>query len=120
MVKQGRMPGRKRGLSFSGKKAVVGYLFILPFIIGFITLFVVPLVRSFQFSMNDIRMVTGGYEFIPRGWSHYARALTTDADFRRDSTSPPSWYSAFLPRTCSTGNSAGGGRPAPSFSFRWF
>lgn len=84
MDKQSRTIRRKRGLSFAGKEAIVGYLFILPFIIGFISLFVMPLVRSFQFSLNDIRMVTGGYELVPRGWSHYARALTTDADFRRD------------------------------------
>ncbi|MHB8964081.1 MAG: carbohydrate ABC transporter permease, partial [Saccharofermentanales bacterium] len=84
MNKNSQYKRRQRSFQFNRKRIIAGYLFILPFIIGFIALFLVPMIQSFIFSISDIRIKTGGYELISRGFAHYIRALTIDADFRKD------------------------------------
>ena len=43
---------KKKTLAF--KNAVAGYLFILPFILGFILFMVVPLISSLRMTFNDV------------------------------------------------------------------
>ena len=48
---------KKKTLAF--KNAVAGYLFILPFILGFILFMVVPLISSLRMTFNDVTPVAG-------------------------------------------------------------
>ena len=44
---------KRRGLNLNRKRAMMGYMFILPFIIGLITFFAVPLIsRSYSASIS--------------------------------------------------------------------
>ena len=51
-------------LSLSQQRSLTGYLFTLPFIIGFILFFLAPFIQSVIFSLNHLRIVAGGYELI--------------------------------------------------------
>lgn len=73
----------KKKLTLRNKRAITGYLFIMPFILGFIFLFLMPLVKSIQFSFNELRMSDKGYELIPVGLEYYKKALTIDPEFNR-------------------------------------
>lgn len=75
---------KRRGLNLTRKRAAMGYLFVLPFIIGLITFFLVPLVQSFIFSLNKLEVAEGGYRLIPMGFQNYNRALRVHASYVRD------------------------------------
>lgn len=48
----------KRGLTIKSKRAISGYLFILPFIIGFIVFMVAPLFMSLQMTFSQVNSET--------------------------------------------------------------
>lgn len=68
-------------LSLSQQKALTGYLFSLPFIIGFILFFLAPFIQGLIFSMNRLVIVKGGYELHFIKWENYRYALQVDAKF---------------------------------------
>ena len=71
---------KKKTLAF--KNAVAGYLFILPFILGFILFMVVPLISSLRMTFNDVVPVAGkGVEMTWVGIKNYKDAFTVDPDF---------------------------------------
>jgi ABC-type sugar transport system permease subunit len=74
---------RSRRLSLAQQKAMTGYLFSAPFIIGFIFFFLAPFVQSLVFSVNNLKIVTGGYELTYNGVANYRYALFTDTGFVR-------------------------------------
>lgn len=47
-------------LSMRTRRAVAGYLFILPFIIGFLAFSISPLLMSLEMSFSDVTLQTGG------------------------------------------------------------
>ena len=67
-----RMTKRER------RNQVMGLLFISPWLIGFITLALVPLVMSFYYSLTRYDLI-GEPKFI--GLGNYERLFTTDPDF---------------------------------------
>lgn len=77
----------KRKLTLRGKEAVAGYVFAIPFLIGFFGLFLPMLIKSVQFSFNNMTVDKGGYVLTKaanNGLEHYIRALTIDPDFNLD------------------------------------
>lgn len=78
-----RRNGKLR-LSLTGKEAVWGILFILPFLIGFFGIFLPMIVDSIRFSFSNMDVESTGYvlhKAANNGWEHYLRALTIDPDF---------------------------------------
>jgi len=72
-------------LTLEGKNARAGYLFVLPFIIGFILFMLLPLVESIQmiFSKVTIDIVNFGFSLEFTGLENIMRALTIDPDYNR-------------------------------------
>ena len=71
---------KKKTLAFNN--AVAGYLFILPFILGFILFMVVPLISSLRMTFNDVTPVAGeGVKMTWVGIKNYKDAFTVDPDF---------------------------------------
>ena len=61
---------------------LVGYTFILPWVIGLVSLFVIPIVESFLYSFQSVSVLAGGGLERPwAGLTHYQRALLEDPDF---------------------------------------
>lgn len=74
----------KRKLTLQGKDAVAGYLFIIPFLVGFFGLFLPMLLKSVMFSFSNMTVEKGGYvleKAANGGFEHYIRALTIDPKF---------------------------------------
>lgn len=86
-------PKKKKVASLDAKKSRAGWLFVLPFVIGFVLLYVPMLFQSVQFSFSEINILTnqggggGGYELEFVGWENYSKALFNDANFVRVLTS---------------------------------
>lgn len=73
-----------RRLSMRKRRAITGYLFILPFLIGFFFFVVGPLVTSLRMSFSKVSLdSTAGFTMQSVGLENYLRALTVDKDFNR-------------------------------------
>lgn len=74
---------KKRKVGLMGRRAVYGYLFILPFIIGFIFFMVKPLVQSLIMSLSEVTISTQGFSMVYNNFANYKKAFLVDADFNR-------------------------------------
>lgn len=67
---------RKRGASLDVKQARAGWLFVLPFVLGFVLIYLPIIFKSIQYSFNEIDiLVGGGYKLEFVGWKNYSDAL---------------------------------------------
>ena len=74
---------KKRKVGLMGRRAVYGYLFILPFIIGFIFFMVKPLVQSLVMSLSEVTISTQGFSMVYNNFANFKKAFLVDADFNR-------------------------------------
>ena len=77
MKKQSKVKGLQQ------RKAISGYLFISPFIIGFLTFMVKPFFQSLYMSFCNVDVSAGGFKNIFVGLANYKRAFTVDTEFTR-------------------------------------
>lgn len=71
-------------LTLTGKEAVAGILFIMPFLIGFFGIFLPMIVESIHFSFSNMEVSATGYvltKAADNGLEHYIRALAIDPNF---------------------------------------
>ncbi len=81
-MKQVSTKKRKSRLSFSFRKNAYGYLFILPFIIGFVFFLAYPIIQSLMFSFSELKVGAEGFTLINKGLENFKRALLVDVNFR--------------------------------------
>lgn len=76
---------KKKQKNMRKRKAIAGYLFISPFIIGFLAFMVVPLFESLRMSFSNvvIGVGNGGFLFEFTGLANIKKALTVDPEFTR-------------------------------------
>ena len=77
------MQRRKKLRCLQRRNAISGYLFILPFIIGFLAFMVKPLFQSLYMSFCNVEIGDGSFDMILAGISNYVRAFTVDTEFTR-------------------------------------
>lgn len=65
------------------RKAIAGYLFISPFIIGFLVFMVKPFFQSLYMSFCNVELGSGIYNPIWLGLDNYKHAFTVDPEFNR-------------------------------------
>lgn len=65
------------------RKAISGYLFISPFILGFLVFMVKPLFESLYMSFCTVELGAGVYNPIWEGLLNYKNAFLVDADFNK-------------------------------------
>jgi ABC-type sugar transport system permease subunit len=72
-------------LTLEGKNARAGYLFVLPFIIGFISFMLLPIFASFRMAFSRVIIDVSNYGFRMEftGLENIKRALLVDAEFNR-------------------------------------
>ncbi len=80
---------KKRRLSLESKRKINGYLFILPWLVGFIVFYVRSLFMTVEFSLSDLQMdvVNGGYNLTWVGLKNYIYAFTAHGSFKQILTS---------------------------------
>ena len=73
---------KRKVVSLDKKKARAGWIFILPFLIGFVLVYLPIIWNSIFMSFNTVNMGgSGGYTLTWCGFENYQYALFTDPDF---------------------------------------
>lgn len=76
---------KKPRLSLSQKRTINGYLFILPWLVGFLAFYVRSLFMTVQFSLSELTMdvINGGYQLEWVGIENYLYAFTVHGSFKQ-------------------------------------
>lgn len=75
------VPGNRIYRTMEARRARIGTLFILPFIIGFLAFMVRPLISSLEMSFSKVNVVAG--TMTPAKFDNYSYAFVADPDFNK-------------------------------------
>lgn len=72
-------------MTLSQKRTISGYLFILPWLIGFLVFYLRSLFMTVEFSLSELTMdvVNGGYKLEFKGLDNYIYAFTVHGSFKQ-------------------------------------
>ena len=73
----------KKKVGLVGRRAVYGYLFILPFILGFMFFMIKPLGQSLKMAMSEVIISNQGFQINWNNFDNFKKALLVDAEFNR-------------------------------------
>ncbi len=74
---------KKISLSFDKRQKIGGFLFTLPFIIGFVLFFLYPFIQAIILSFNELVLTSTTFELQWRGLENYGYALQIHPEFSR-------------------------------------
>ena len=74
---------KKKTIGLMGRRALYGYLFILPFILGFIFFMVKPMCQSLKMALSEVVISNQGFKLNWNGYENFKKALLVDAEFNR-------------------------------------
>jgi len=74
----------KRNISLETRKHWYGRAFVLPWVIGIIPFFIIPFIKTFQYSLGTLMVTSGGLELNFTGMRNYIRLFTEDPNFLRE------------------------------------
>ena len=78
------MSREKKVITMQQRRARTGYLFILPFIIGFVLFMVKPMIQSLMMSFNNVKIIPGqGFQLTWMGIDNYRNAFSVDPYFNQ-------------------------------------
>ncbi len=70
---------RMKGIEQLNRK--YGRIFVLPWVIGMLLFYIIPLVQSFLFSVSEVSVYSGGIKLDLIGFSRYKSLILTDPDY---------------------------------------
>ena len=73
----------KKRTGLQKRTAIAGYLFISPFIVGFLMFMVKPFIQSMYMSFSEVGLSAQGFSMTFIGLKNYLEAVTVDIDFNR-------------------------------------
>lgn len=73
--------GKGKGNNLRKKEARYGYMFILPWLIGFFALFLRPLVTSIKYAFSKVSFTPTGIQTVFVGWDNFTSPFKDDAYF---------------------------------------
>ncbi|MDD4413128.1 MAG: sugar ABC transporter permease [Oscillospiraceae bacterium] len=68
-------------IPYEKSKSIVGFLLILPWLIGCIWLFIIPFFNTIRYSFNDVKLGLGSLEMNWIGLDNYVESFTGDPKF---------------------------------------
>ncbi len=76
---------KKKKLTLLQKRSLSGYLFILPWFVGFIIFYVRSLIMTGQFAFNELSIdaINGGYTLTPVGFDNFIYAFRVHGTFKQ-------------------------------------
>lgn len=78
---------KKRNFAFDfslkNKEQLKGYVFLIPLIFGLIMFFIIPVFKSFLFSISEVTSGSSGYKIDISGFSAYYSALFEHTSYRQ-------------------------------------
>ncbi|MFC4098216.1 carbohydrate ABC transporter permease [Paenibacillus xanthanilyticus] len=69
--------------TYAEQKSLWGFLFVLPWLLGFLFFFLIPFISSFRYSLSAIEANSEGMRIDFVGISNYKEALTVNTSFNR-------------------------------------
>ena len=72
---------KKLRIGLVTRREMKGYVFLLPWLIGFVMFFAVPLVQSLWYSWHDVKVTANGLKMTWVGWENYRYLFQTDTVF---------------------------------------
>ncbi len=82
-VKTDEKNKKKRLVGLEKRKARAGYLFCLPFILGFLIFMLRPFLQSLYMSFTSVELGAGLFKMTYTGWANYYFAFRTDPEYVR-------------------------------------
>ena len=77
-----KAPKKRKNASLDKRKARAGWIFVLPFVIGFVLIYLPIVYDSIWYSFHTMKPVMGGgMEFTFVGWANYNEALFVNPDY---------------------------------------
>ena len=76
----------KKHRTYGQQKALWGFIYVLPWLIGFILFFLIPLVNSLRFSFSKVESNADGLQVHYFGFENFINALTINTNFNRTLT----------------------------------
>ena len=73
----------KKKIGLLGRRAIYGYLFILPFILGFIFFMIKPLAQSLHMALSEVVISNQGFKLNWNSFANFKKAFLVDPDFNR-------------------------------------
>ncbi len=73
----------KKKVGLMGRRALYGYLFILPFILGFIFFMIKPLGQSLRMALSDVVISNQGFQLNWNSFANFKKAFLVDSEFNR-------------------------------------
>ncbi|GIO52699.1 carbohydrate ABC transporter permease [Paenibacillus cineris] len=77
--------GAKRR-TYAEQKALWGFIYVLPWLLGFLLFFLIPLISSLRYSFSSIEANANGMNISFIGISNYVEALSVNTSFNRTLT----------------------------------
>ena len=77
---------KKLRIGLVTRREMKGYVFLLPWLIGFVTFFLVPLVQSVWYSWHDVKVTANGLKMTWVGWENYRYIFQEDTVFTEQLT----------------------------------
>lgn len=74
---------RLKPKSYNEQKAFWGFMYVLPWLLGFLFFFLIPLVNSLRYSLSSVEANSDGLIIQFTGFSNYMEALTVNTEFNR-------------------------------------
>ncbi|WP_342549193.1 sugar ABC transporter permease [Paenibacillus sp. FSL P2-0089] len=69
--------------SYNEQKAFMGFFYVLPWLLGFIFFFLIPLLSSLRYSLSSVQANSDGLIVHFSGFQNYVEALTVNTEFNR-------------------------------------
>ena len=74
-LKSAKAPKRRKIASLDRRKSRSGWFFIMPFLIGFVLIYLPMIYESIVLSFSELQPVDGGFEYQWTGFANYSEAL---------------------------------------------
>ena len=78
-----KKPSKMSQLTIRQKESMKALVFFIPLIVGMITFFLIPVFKSFLFSISDVTSGSGGYQIDIKDFSAYYRAMNEHTDYKK-------------------------------------
>lgn len=72
---------KKRPMTLALRTDITGWLFVLPFVLGFAFFFLVPFAQTVYFSFCQVNLEIGYYDTVWNGWENYIYAFRQDESY---------------------------------------
>lgn len=72
---------KKLRIGLVTRREMKGYVFLIPWLVGFAAFFLVPLVQSVWYSWHDVKVTANGLKMIWVGWDNYTYIFQGDTVF---------------------------------------